>query len=254
MFVGILFLLSLMALLRFKSVACGGEERLRKLLFDTVLVFDRFGVVYWLDYGTLLGAVREKGIIGWEYDVDVGMPEEWCEKASTQNVRDAFSGMGYTLYNRSDYIPQKVKLTWDDQSKSLGYSSGYMSTVCLRVYDRELAYFVDVYWFQRVTKEAVKAAPSGTFNLPIGYSADKDLLCNAEGLDKSEFFPGGCREVDTMLPPTSIKMDGVILSVPAKPEKSVEDCYGPNWRVPTAKGINALVCQGVLPMGNSWYT
>ena len=211
-------------------------------------------MTYWLDFGTLLGAVREKGIIGWEYDVDVGMPEEMCERASTPAVREAFSSMGYTLYNRSDYIPQKVKLTWDDQTKSLGWSSGYMSTVCLRVYDRELTYFVDVYWYQKVTKEEAKAAPAGSLNLPRGYAFKKDLVCNNEGLDKAEFFPGGCRELDTVLPPASLTMYGTKLSIPAQPESNLDLCYGPNWRVPTAKGLNAVLCQGTMPMGDTWYT
>ena len=64
------------------------EGNLRKLqLCDTELlkVFDavckKHEFTYWIDWGTLLGAVRHKGFIPWDDDMDVTMPREDFDKA-----------------------------------------------------------------------------------------------------------------------------------------------------------------------------
>lgn len=44
-----------------------------KALINIKKVFDHHNIVFWLEAGTLLGAVRDKRIIDWDTDVDLGM-------------------------------------------------------------------------------------------------------------------------------------------------------------------------------------
>lgn len=52
-------------------------SELKSIQLEILCVVDRFcrenQIKYWLDYGTLLGAVRHRGYIPWDDDIDLGM-------------------------------------------------------------------------------------------------------------------------------------------------------------------------------------
>jgi len=53
-------------------------RRAQLKMLDILLEFDRVcrknGLTYWIDFGTLLGAVRHGGFIPWDDDIDLSMP------------------------------------------------------------------------------------------------------------------------------------------------------------------------------------
>ena len=62
------------------------------------------GLRYWLDYGTLLGAVRHRGFIPWDDDADIGMLRDDFEKFRQIAKRDLDERFFFqTARRKSDY-------------------------------------------------------------------------------------------------------------------------------------------------------
>ena len=56
------------------------SKTLYKILWDVTKILEKNGIPYWVCNGTLLGAVRCKGIIKWDDDLDIGVPYEYANK------------------------------------------------------------------------------------------------------------------------------------------------------------------------------
>ena len=68
---------------------------LYQLLKDTHEVFEQCGLEYWADGGTLLGAVRNGGLIPWDDDVDFAFHEK--DEQHLLLLRPTFTKLGYFM-------------------------------------------------------------------------------------------------------------------------------------------------------------
>ncbi|MDE4078019.1 LicD family protein [Methanosphaera sp. Vir-13MRS] len=64
--------------------ATGVMRQIQLLSLELLKLFDnicnKYDLEYWLDYGTLLGAVRHGGFVPWDDDIDIGMIREDYDK------------------------------------------------------------------------------------------------------------------------------------------------------------------------------
>lgn len=97
---------SKMELMSHKEIRAVGMNLLREFK----KICDKNGLSYFLDCGTLLGAVRNQGFIPWDDDVDVAMPFEDYKKL----IEILPSGGRYELLNHIDYPELGIPLFADN--------------------------------------------------------------------------------------------------------------------------------------------
>ena len=115
---------------RFPDNRLEGENELRqgqlvmlRLMKIFAEVCEELGVSYWIEGGTLLGAVRHQGFIPWDDDVDVGIPrgqyEEFLEKAPEILPYDVWLDTSHEYAKLRDRYSSRIALDPDSPLDSL---------------------------------------------------------------------------------------------------------------------------------------
>lgn len=252
--------------LRFVYSKCDTRAHMSVLLTKTTAILKANDVEYWLDKGTLLGVHRDAGLIPWEYDVDLGVMNATCSEISA--LKSAFASVGLVAYDRSDYIPHKVKITYDTENHHFYWSDPYMHDPCIRVYDmNDVSTWVDIYWYVEV-RAAEVAAKRSDILVPPGYDGNSSLLCCSEGLQEftDHMCCGGCVPYASVFPLKKQRVfvpDGVYMTqeqfVPHAVPEFLKIQYGRNAlesreikvRVCICLTVAVCVCGGgaVVPAG-----
>jgi len=104
----------------------------KEFLFELDDILKKYNIIYWLDCGTLLGAVREKDFIEWDADdIDIGM---------YRNLP-----LEYDLWRNllKDFAEKNIKVVvvWDD------------SVFSCKKYNNDKIIILDVHTFKKRIKE-----------------------------------------------------------------------------------------------------
>ena len=68
-----------------------------QILYDITTLFEKYNIEYYIDGGTLLGAVRHKGLIPWDDDLDVEVLQKNESVLKSDNFKRILNKKGYDI-------------------------------------------------------------------------------------------------------------------------------------------------------------
>lgn len=108
-------------------------KELYQMMYDIHQIMMFYNIKYWAEGGTLLGAVRNKGIIPWDKDIDIGINTKDIPKLL--KIKNILYKCGYSICK-----------VW------FGYKIFYTKKPHLTVKEKKLCYsypFIDIYTYRR---------------------------------------------------------------------------------------------------------
>lgn len=87
------------------------EEKIMNYLEDVKAVLDQKSISFWLEDGTLLGAVRDGRMIPWDHDMDLGSFEDsFKSEVMRKEITRKLEKKGFSVF----FFPNSVALYKDD--------------------------------------------------------------------------------------------------------------------------------------------
>jgi len=218
--------------------------------FDTIC--KKHQLRYWLDSGTLLGAVRHQGFIPWDDDIDLSMPLEdynrFLEIASAELTDDIFLQTSQTDKNfKFDYIKLRSNkasiVEFHEKDKAINYHQGVFVDIfpmlTIENSEKNKKQYDDTLKKIREHSSISLHTPDGKDD-PIeraaliaalkqqhkGWDADNlKVIYGGEMPDVAAWF-----DVKKVLPLSSLEFEGVSFPVPSNASHYLDAIYSFDYR------------------------
>jgi len=205
-------------------------------------VFDRYDIEFWLDCGTLLGAVRDRKFISWDCDIDLGTWEKdivkivsACRELQSKDFKINLGRNGIGLRKNASFLPISILFYRLSNNKVVKEWGNYKTSPFLRR-------FVNVLFLMFLTPCYVGIKTKGISGaknfirlslVNIGYLAPsfiKKWAVKIEPKYGQKYLSIIPQHYFTTL--SKIRFYGMEFKVPSKTEEYLVYRYGKDWRVP----------------------
>ncbi len=236
------------------------QLRMTEILVEIDKVCRRNGIRYWIDFGTLLGAVRHKGFVPWDDDMDICIPAEEFDKFVEVCTRelpewlfvqtpesDPKAGMGGGMIKVRDrqsvflndydtYRRDYNKGVFVDVYKAIEYPN--VPHPVYRYISRRIAFSFGFFHFPQL----VNLHNIVCYMLyPFSYVWHKGLFRLLYVFGKSgkycimperRYGKGYLTKREDLFPLSEIEFEGHMFMAPAHPDRRMADVYGNYMQIP----------------------
>ncbi|OQS00137.1 hypothetical protein THRCLA_06198 [Thraustotheca clavata] len=225
-----------------KNDACWSRAQVQNILHNLTVTFieilEKHEIDYWLDSGTLLGAVRSQGVLPLDYDADFGLTKESMDKLRNTAVELPENYVLWILYSpihpwshRDDALPGR----WVHTQSGL-----YIDLFEFNLHPNVRREYTETLDFSDESK--LDLFSSVIDQVAPGMNREK-----AESIETSGELKVTYTTVEDMIAPIkSICWDGCAecpkssffqiprswANCPAKPHNYLKMLYGPNYMIP----------------------
>lgn len=197
------------------------------LLFIFDRVCKKYNLVYWLDYGTLLGAIRHKGFIPWDDDMDVAMLRDDYNKLQDILNKELVS-LGFTVYPRPNGPTLGIGFRHFDTGLWLDVFpvDSYSSSKTLEESREELKLKINKYhdyYFAKKNSDIDFLSFDNYRHFLFSEEGDKNLLYHCLEYSQEEYL---VFEDDDIFPLVDVEFEGMQFPAPSRYEKYLESIFG----------------------------
>ena len=195
------------------------EKNAIDLLKKTTLILDNLNIQYWLEGGTLLGALRDQKLIPWDHDLDLGI-----KFSNNEEINKLINAL------KKYYYVRLLKFPSDPGIWSLG------NYRLIKVYPRKYKFFrtnlcLDIFIFYKGIVEGI----GNMYRYVVWDNNACYALKHLDNLDTVNFYNSK-------------------FNIPSHVEEFLQNKYGSGWKTPNKKWNVAIDDGSILRQNNNIQT
>lgn len=232
------------------------QLRLLDILVEIDRICRKYNIQYWIDFGTLLGAVRHGGFIPWDDDVDISMPSEDYQRfleiaprelsepyfLQTKETDPSYRLLLNKVRDKNSFFVTKHEDFTSDYNKGIYidiFEVVPYPNINLKLQKKVLYWYQKVGHFFTVKQRVTLKNHLATLFFPIiklGLNLIWGLLNlkpkNKLGYEKHFSVYGNSYSKDLIYPLRDIRFEGISFLGPANPDQYLTNLYGDYMKLP----------------------